>query len=355
MALAPASAMFGAIVAARNHRFDARASGVAGSRIRRTALPAISVGNLTVGGTGKTTVAAWCVRQLRILGAQPAVVLRGYGDDEWRVHTLLNPGASVIVSPDRLNGALLAKTRGATCVVLDDAFQHRRASRVSDLVLVSADQWRGVAQLLPAGPFREPMRSLERATVAVITIKAAPADRVDALHKAISRAAPHVPIAVVRLVLGTLRLAVALPATGSSPTDKPRIDPLSGGSAEDLLRRSLTWMSGRAVLAVSAIGNPTAFERQLVTQGARVTPLRFRDHHRFTIADAIRIAEAGARMDAVVCTLKDAVKLGPVWPRVAPPLWYVSQSVMVERGAPALDRALRRVVEARVAIAPTAG
>ena len=54
-------------------------------------------------------------------------------------------------------------------------------------------------------------------------------------------------------------------------------------------------------------------------------------------------------LDGVVCTLKDAVKLGPLWPRVAPPLWYVSQTVVVERGAPALDRALARVLEARVA------
>ena len=139
-ALLPASWVFGAIVARRNARFDA-------ATLRRAALPSLSVGNLTVGGTGKTPVAAWCVEQLRARGARPAIVMRGVGDDEWRVHGLLNPGTPVIVSADRSDGVFTARARGADCVVLDDAFQHRQAARVADVVLVRSDP-RDVAAIL---------------------------------------------------------------------------------------------------------------------------------------------------------------------------------------------------------------
>jgi tetraacyldisaccharide 4'-kinase len=87
--------------------------------------------------------------------------------------------------------------------------------------------------------------------------------------------------------------------------------------------------------------------------------LRFPDHHAFSATDATRIADtvrnATGDLAGVVCTLKDAVKLGPLWPREAPPLWYVSQTVVVERGAEALDRAFARVLAARAGTAPTAG
>ena len=165
-ALLPASWVFGAIVARRNARFDA-------ATLRRAALPSLSVGNLTVGGTGKTPVAAWCVEQLRARGARPAIVMRGVGDDEWRVHGLLNPGTPVIVSADRSDGVFTARARGADCVVLDDAFQHRQAARVADVVLVSADGFSGRAHLLPAGLYREPLTALRRAQAVLVTDKAA--------------------------------------------------------------------------------------------------------------------------------------------------------------------------------------
>jgi tetraacyldisaccharide 4'-kinase len=109
-ALLPASWVFGAIVARRNARFDA-------ATLRRAALPSLSVGNLTVGGTGKTPVAAWCVEQLRARGARPAIVMRGVGDDEWRVHGLLNPGTPVIVSADRSDGVFTARARAGRIVL----------------------------------------------------------------------------------------------------------------------------------------------------------------------------------------------------------------------------------------------
>ena len=349
--LAPAAALFGAIVRRRNARFDQ--STAAGRS--RALVPAVSVGNLTVGGTGKTPVSAWCAARLRAQGARPAIVLRGYGDDEPRVHALLNPGVPVVVSPDRTAGNVTARTRGADCVVLDDAFQHRRAHREADLVLVSADSWRGRDRLLPAGPFREPLGALRRASVVVLTVKAADAGRVAALEKAVAAAAPEVPRAVARLVPDELRLVSALP-------DPTRAPGAARAERAGLLARPVSDLAGRRVGVMTGIGDPAAFEAQLRALGADIVHVaRFGDHHAFASQDAARtVGAVAAHQDdagfiGVVCTLKDAVKLRDLWPRGAPSLWYVSQSVVIERGAEALDRALARVLAARAVAAPTAG
>ncbi len=343
--LTPASWLYGRIVARRNAGYDAQSPAL-------TAVPAMSIGNLTVGGTGKTPVAAWCVQQLRARGAHPSIVMRGVGDDEWRVHALLNPGVPVVVAPDRVAGLIVARTKDADCAVLDDAFQHRRARRVSDLVLLSADRWTGATRLLPSGPFREPLSSLRRAHVVIITVKAASAALVAAVSSAVRTAAPDVPQAILRLVPGPLRLATAL-GKGATPSG-------SGGASAGPLREMLThppaWLAGRELNAVSAIGDPAAFEAQLRGAGALLRDVqRFPDHHTFRAAEAAEIARRAAGTAGAVCTLKDAVKLGPCWPREAPPLWYLSQSVVVDRGAEVLDRAFARVLAARATTALTAG
>jgi tetraacyldisaccharide 4'-kinase len=350
-ALMPASLLYGYGVARRNARFERMAhTALAQDSRARTAMPSVSVGNLTVGGTGKTPVAAWCAHALQSAGARPALVMRGYGDDEWRVHMLLNPRVPVIVTPDRRDGLVIARTKGADCVVLDDAFQHRQVPRMADLVLLSADRWNGAAALLPAGPFREPLSSLGRAHVAIVTAKAAGLAQVDALVQVVERAAPKIPIAVIRLVLGELRLAAMLPDVDEHGNAYGRPPDHTG-----LLTRALSSMAGHTFVAASGIGDPSSFLSQLSRTGATIRAVPFADHHRYTDADARRLARIAEGTDGVICTLKDAVKLGRIWPRVAPPLWYVSQSVVVERGASALDRVLARVLEARVATAPTAG
>lgn len=327
------------IVARRNRRFDRQSQGQA-------ALPALSVGNLTVGGTGKTPVAAWCVQRLRALGASPGIVLRGYGDDEWRVHALLNPGAPVVVSPDRMQGIAMAREQGADSVVLDDAFQHRRAPREVDLVLVSADEWNDTVRLLPVGPFREPLQSLSRATMAVITVKSAGEDAVERVASAINAAAPAIPLAVVALRPDTLVPVAALRADASASGQSGDVDGTTTSELAELAER----LVGRRIVAASAIGNPVAFEAQLESLGAVVVHrVRLPDHHAYSASDVVRIARLAAGTDGAVCTLKDAVKLHALWPREGPPLWYVSQSVVVDRGAEALDRAFARVLAARTA------
>lgn len=344
--LAPAARLFASIVARRNADFDGRPS-------RRPILPALSVGNLTVGGTGKTPVAAWCTSQLRARGAAPSIVLRGYGDDEWRVHTLLNPDVPVIVSADRVAGITTARTRGADCAVLDDAFQHRQAPRAADLVLVSADRWREPIRMLPAGPFREPLTALQRATVIVVTVKSATTEQVALVSTRVTQVAPGVPVAVIRLAPGKLRLAAALDAVGTAAGSKR---PGARTPEDPMLAHPPAWVAGRAVVVLSAIGDPASFSAQLRGLGADIRhDLRYADHHAFTTVDASRAARLADGTSGVICTLKDAVKLQALWPREAPPLWYVSQSVVVDRGAEALDRVFTRVLAARTATALTAG
>jgi tetraacyldisaccharide 4'-kinase len=334
-ALVPAERAYAAVVRRRNAEYDA------GRRTAIAAVPAVSVGNVTVGGTGKTPVAGWFTDRLQAAGARPAIVLRGYGDDEWREHALAHPGVPVVVDRDRVAGMRSARGRGADCAVLDDAFQHRRAARVSDVVLLSADQWTGRPRLLPTGPFREPLSALRRATEVVVTRKGASRDQADRVWEAVHLVAPGVPVAVVELALGDVVLA--------SPPSAPE-------SAASPSRHPSTWLAGRDLVVASGIGDPAAFALQLERAGARLRARhRFPDHHHYTTSDVSRLLRAADGGDGVCCTLKDAVKLAPLWPRGAPPLWYVSLAVVVERGAEALDRAVARVLAARAASAPPAG
>jgi tetraacyldisaccharide 4'-kinase len=316
-ALTPFGWLYAGGVRLRNLLFD-----VGVFRSRPLALPAISVGNLTVGGTGKTPVAAWLVARLRAAGARPAIVLRGYGGDESLVHERLNPGVPVIVDPDRVRGAQHAAEAGASVVVLDDAFQHRRARRDADVVLLSADRF-GPVRALPAGPWREPLSALGRASVVIVTRKHASVLRARELLSHALRFAPDAEGAIVHLAA----------------------DALVGVESGDV--RPLRTLSGASVLSIAAIGDPRAFEGQLRAAGARVEMAAFADHHAFDARDVADLVRRAAGVTWVVCTLKDAVKLGPLWPRGTPPLWYLSQRVIVEAGAPALDAVVARFAAMR--------
>jgi len=326
-ALIPAERVFGGLVGARDILYDAGWLPAA-----TTPIPVVSIGNLTVGGTGKTPMAAWIARGLSARGARPAVVLRGYGDDEPLVHRTLNPDIPVVVGADRVAAVGEAAERGADIAVLDDAFQHRRIQRLADLVLVSADRWTGEVRLLPAGPWREPLDAVRRATLVVVTRKAASDERVADLHEHLSRVARGVPRVSVRLAPGDL---VRADAPGES--------------------RPLASIAGLTARAILSIADPQSFIQQMQSAGVSIVPKIFPDHHPFSPADVVHLAQELDAGEIVVCTLKDAVKLAPAWPRLAPPLWYVSQQVMVERGVGGLERVLDDLVRMRSGTVPTAG
>jgi tetraacyldisaccharide 4'-kinase len=214
---------------------------------------------------------------------------------------------------------------------LDDAFQHRQTRRAADLVLVSADRWTADARLLPAGPFREPLSAVRRATLIIVTRKSATDDQVARVHETLARVGGGIPRVSVRL------------------------------SAEELVcvgtgeRRSISALDGAIVRSIVAIGDPRSFVAQLESAGANVSATVFPDHHSFQddeIAAFVRTIPPDA---LAVCTLKDAVKLERRWPRQGPPLWYVSQLVTVERGVGGLERMLDDLVRVRPRTTPTAG
>ena len=325
--LAPPAILFGAVARVRATLYDRGALAV-----QRASLPVLSVGNLSVGGTGKTPIAAWAAARLRTLGAHPSIVLRGYGGDETLVHAALNPDVPVIADAHRPRGVERARAAGADCVVLDDGFQHRRLARTVDWVLISAERFPHSRCVLPAGPLREPVSALHRANLLIVTRKSASLDDAEAVAAQLSKLVPDAPTAVCRLA------------------------PIGFVDAIDGVPAPLERVRGARILAVAAIGDPDAFFAQIRSLGAAsIREVPFRDHHHFARRDVDRLIERSTGLDAVICTLKDAVKLAPLWPHVAPPLWYVSQQAEIERGGTALDASLAEVLSARASNSSTAG
>jgi tetraacyldisaccharide 4'-kinase len=278
-ALSTAAAPLEWIYAAEVRRRDLRQHAARGERVE--GLRVLSVGNLTVGGTGKTPVAAWTVRLLSELGAKPALLARGYGADELLLHRRWNPEAQVHADPDRVAAARAAREGGADVAVLDDGFQHRRLARDLDLVLLAAeDPFPG--RMLPRGPYREPPSALERAHAVVVTRRTASADIAMALGREVSRRYARLPVAVLALVPGTWS------TLSGAPTEAP---------------------SG-PLLAAAGIARPEAFRAQVVeATGSEVELVAFPDHHDFSAGDAEGLRRrAGSR--TLVVTEKDAVKLG---------------------------------------------
>jgi len=313
--LSPFSLLFRGIVAIRNILYDH-----SGTAIIESPIPAVSIGNISVGGTGKTPVTAYVVRRMLDRGVHPAVVMRGYGDDEFRVHALLNPGARVYTDRDRARGIASAARDGADVAVLDDAFQHRRAGRAADIVLVAAEQWSN-HWLLPAGPLREPMRALRRASLIIVTHKVTDLHHVAHIAADVRRLAPSVPVATVHL----------------RPEGIRKVGPCG---VSDVLR--VEELRGVSVLGIAAVGDPRSFFEQLRAIGAVVEERTFPDHHDYTAAEVASLATIGAGHKHVVTTLKDAVKLTELWPAKGAPLWYVSQAVEVSGGAPFIDAVIAR-------------
>jgi tetraacyldisaccharide 4'-kinase len=290
----------------------ARMSGIraerrAGKGSRIEGLAVVSVGNLAVGGTGKTPVAAWAAG--RLLGAgMPTTVLTGaHGADEALLHERWTPCVRAVVASDRLTGATRAYAAGARALVLDDGFQNFALARDVDIVLLSADD-PFPGSVLPRGPYREPPAALARADAIVVTRRAASEEEARTVAEKAARFAPHAATAGAWLVPsglrplrswagpgqgGTAELADARPA---EPDGTTRLAPERAEGAG-------------AFLAVCAIARPETFLRAVAgLVVGRVELLAFADHHAYTAADVARIA---ARADGrpIVTTEKDAVKL----------------------------------------------
>ncbi len=303
--LTPAEVGFRSVVRARDVVYQ---TGIA--RADAPPVPAISVGNITVGGTGKTPMVRWLVRRLVERRWTPGILHGGYAEDEPMLHRRWFPDLPVVADRDRLRGAGTAMEQGADVLVLDDAFQHRRFGRDLDIVLVSAEAWTPDARLLPRGPYREPPRALRRADIIIITRRTMGAAE-----------AARVEVEVARI----------------SGRQTARVHLRPGPWLDPSLRRRQGAPIGPA-LAVAGVGRPDDFFDQAEEAGARlVDAIAFPDHHPYTSAEvAALLKEAAGR--PIVTTAKDVVKLAPRMKNAD--LWVLEQDVAFESGRDWLLRAV---------------
>lgn len=286
---------------------------------RELPLPSIAVGNLTVGGSGKTPLAGWVAARFAARGIRPGILLRGVGGDEVLVHREAVPEAVVVANPDRIAGAAAAQAAGAEVLVLDDAYQRLDVGRDFNLCLVSAETSRAVRWSLPAGPWREQWSALRRADAAVVTRKRADRETAERMAARI-REEIGGPVAIAHLELAVLRGLV-------SGRERPVTD-----------------LDGRRVVTACAIADPAAFVSQVKRTGAQVQVATWKDHHAFQDEDVAWLAHAARRADHVVITAKDAVKLRDRWPASVPEPLVAMLSIRFEGGEAELGDAIDTLV-----------
>jgi tetraacyldisaccharide 4'-kinase len=282
----------------------------------------ISVGNLTVGGNGKTPAVLALARAALDAGTRPAILTRGYrgrregtlrvgawedgapaaaaesGDEPLLLSRRL-PEVPVVVGRDRQRGALslLERNPGVDLFLLDDGFQHRGLFRDRDLVLLDARSPVGNGHLLPAGPLREPARALARAHHLILVVDGPGAGVPEKTAQLLDRVAPRVP-----------RSRAWTAPAGFHP-----------------LRGDATWndAASRGAVAVAGIARPERFASLLASLGVTVDAWRpFPDHHPFSAEEVAALErEAASRQAPLVTTAKDAVRLEGLTAPDAP--WWV--------------------------------
>jgi tetraacyldisaccharide 4'-kinase len=292
-------------------------------------VPVVSVGNLTLGGTGKTPCVEYVASYYRERNLRVVILSRGYGSERGRNDEALVleqnlPDVPHLQGVDR---AALAATAveelKSEVLVLDDGFQHRRLARDLDLVLIDATNPWGHGHLFPRGLLREPMGSLRRADAIVLTR----CDQVETNER------------------GRIREEVARRAAGRpivETTHRPR-DLIGSEQRTAALDR----LKDRPIVAFCGIGNPPAFRRTLSDSGAQIADFRaYPDHYPYSRNDVEDLHD-WARRQATDCmvltTQKDLVKL-PLSTLGGHELWAVRIGLHIESGRVELDRKLEEAV-----------
>lgn len=303
-------------------------------RQRKLPVRTVCFGNLTVGGTGKTSAVILAAEELADRKRRPAILTRGYrrpqnpfkvitladgrdtdwrkaGDEAWMIRQALkHRQVPVLVCPDRYrSGMMAAKKFGATVALMDDGFQHLALKRDADVVLLDASDPFG-GGLLPYGLSREPRRALRRASLALLThVNRVSRSRLQEIRKEIEGIAPTLPVAEA------IHRAHQV------------LDPRSGH------RFPLKRLRGRQVVALSGIGDPEGFEKMLSELGAILKQAwRYPDHHPYTKRE-IRTLEALRGGCPLVTTFKDLPRLPPQWPSIlTSEVWVLVVGLRIVRG-----------------------
>ena len=321
--LIPASWCYGLAVCVRNWLYD-----LGLLRVRRLPCKVVCVGSVTVGGSGKTAIAAMIGRTLADRGVKTAIVSRGYrskgeagaiasdgsgplagpeeiGDEPYMLARNL-PGVPVIVGADRHSAGMLAVERfGSQVIVLDDGFQHRRLARDLDIVVLNAGAGLGNGRLLPAGPLREQASGLARAKGMVIM------GRSEALQ------------------MQDLR---SLAARFSIPAIQAEYQPVKLVGLSDGRIVDLESLRSKRVLVFSGLGLPEQFENDVSGLGVgSMQSERFPDHHQYIRADIDRLSGLAStgRFEYIVTTQKDAVKIDPKWIPGSGAFFYLETTILL--------------------------
>jgi tetraacyldisaccharide 4'-kinase len=270
------------------------------SKTHRVNAAVISVGNITVGGTGKTPLVIWLCGLLRESGTFCAILTRGYKlgksklSDEPAILTKCCPQAKVIVNPDRLAGARQGIDEfSAKVLVLDDGFQHRRLHRDIDIVTIDAMNPFGYGKVLPAGLLREPVAEIKRADAVVITR----CDQIDGAELTMIEEE-------LRVANPNLVIACSIHA------------PLCARSVEHK-RIAIEELKAKSVFAFCGIGNPDAFFGTISKLGLNIVGSRiYNDHYHYTQASLADICEEARYLNAdiILTTDKDWTKTGLLMP-----------------------------------------
>ena len=290
-------------------------------RRRRLPCPVVSIGNLTLGGTGKTPLTIWVARWYQQQGWRVAVLSRGYGAQpptrlrvvsagqgpllDWRAAgdepyllACCLPGVPVVIGRDRYQSGRYAYEQfGVHVLILDDGFQHYALQRDLDIVLIDASNPFGAGMLFPRGILREPLRALQRADAVVLTRVEMAAGQLPALCQQIRRWNRHQSVYRMTTVAEALHRRDM-----HSPVD-------------------LAVLRQRRVVAFAGIGHPPAFVTTLTQLEAEVAALLvFPDHHPYTPEDWRTIIATADKHQAacLITTAKDAVRLAPAWQAPVP-------------------------------------
>jgi tetraacyldisaccharide 4'-kinase len=293
----------------------------------------ISVGNLTVGGTGKTPMVQWLIHWFRSRAVAAGVVSRGYKarddapNDEALELAAKIPDLAHVQNRDRVAAAQQAISRdGCQVIVLDDAFQHRRIQRDLDLVLLDALEPFGWEHVLPRGTLREPLSGLARAHIVALSRADAISDQQRAAIRArVKQLAPRADW--IELVHQPVELI-----------------------AGDGRRQALDQLAGRRVAAFCGIGNPQGFVHTLQTLGCQLIGFRsLPDHFAYPPSEVAHLAawlDSLPDVTTVLCTCKDLVKLN-CCQLGSNELWAVSIGLRISCGRELLEHRLQLLLETR--------
>lgn len=287
---------YGSVVSLRNFLYDQQVLSA-----YRFPVPIISVGNLTLGGTGKSPMVAWLCRFLLQQNLRPGLVSRGYqklsneGNDELMEMSYRFPDVPHLQDRNRAEAIQkLLQTEQVDLIILDDAFQYRRVERNIDLVLLDATAPFGFGHVFPRGTLRESIDGLRRADIALLT-------RSDLVDKAQRQK--------IRDRVLSVNPNILWGETNHVPTSLLSVRACSAEPAET---EPIEAVHGHSVLAFCGIGNPAAFRKTLERSGVHVARLiPFPDHYHYTSRDAEELMQTAKLLgtDSLLCTMKDLVKL----------------------------------------------